>query len=327
VTGGAIDPRTDVYSLGVTLYELLTAQSPYGPTAGRVELLQKVSAARVIPPHEASRSIDRELAGVLLKALARDPADRYARPLDLAQDIGRYLAGEPLARRAPTAASFFGNRAARRRFTAAACMLACLAALTVFGVARINRPAGETVLGGSTVIDRPDYDGATSCLTIDVAHPISTAGDINQFTIYATTHYYGTEGQLKLKIFRPVPTPGGPMWHLVGDSPLETVHSWGRRVTWTLPDPIRVQPGDLIAWWYPRGTNPAIAFTGFTGHGKTLNNGDWTNAPDVDYKSDIPDLRTVDDYQGHSWETLDRVYSIEVTETPIRKPSAFAVGR
>ena len=97
-----LDPRTDVYSLGVTLYELLTLQ-PAVVGRTREELLHQLAAVDPKPPRAIDRAIPVELQTVLAKAAAKDPADRYPTARALADDLRRFLADEPIHARPPTA--------------------------------------------------------------------------------------------------------------------------------------------------------------------------------------------------------------------------------
>ena len=97
-----LDTRTDVYSLGVVLYELLVERFPRDMTGTTLDLLRRIAEEEVLSPRKAARSIDRELEAILLKALALRPDDRYATAGELAVDLERYLAGEPLEARPET---------------------------------------------------------------------------------------------------------------------------------------------------------------------------------------------------------------------------------
>ena len=95
-----VDHRTDVYSLGATLYELLTLEPAFAGT-DRQELLRQIAFEEPKPPRRINRAIPAELETIVLKAMEKNPADRYATAKELADDLRRFLADEPiLARRA-----------------------------------------------------------------------------------------------------------------------------------------------------------------------------------------------------------------------------------
>jgi hypothetical protein len=98
---GVIDHRTDIYSLGVTLYELLTLR-PAFDGQDRHELLQQIAAEDPTPPRRLDPSIPVELETILLKAMARAPADRYATAREMADDLQRFLENRPILARRPT---------------------------------------------------------------------------------------------------------------------------------------------------------------------------------------------------------------------------------
>jgi len=95
---GRIDqlgPASDVYSLGATLYCLLTGGPPFEKQP-HAELLPKVQQGAFAPPRQVQGWIDPALEAICLKAMKTEPAQRYATPRALADDLEHWLADEPV---------------------------------------------------------------------------------------------------------------------------------------------------------------------------------------------------------------------------------------
>jgi serine/threonine protein kinase/WD40 repeat protein/Tfp pilus assembly protein PilF len=95
---GWSDPRSDVYSLGITLYELLTLR-PAFDDSNRPRLIEQVAHDDPPRPRKIDRSIPRDLETIVLKAIDKEPGRRYQTAAELAADLARFLAGEPVRAR------------------------------------------------------------------------------------------------------------------------------------------------------------------------------------------------------------------------------------
>jgi eukaryotic-like serine/threonine-protein kinase len=131
-----LGPRSDVYSLGATLYCLLTGRPPFSELDPG-DVLRAVRGGEFVPARQVDRAIDPALEAVCHKAMALNPEDRYPSPRALAEDVERWMADEPVtAHREPLAAR--ARRGMRRHRTAVtAAVVAALVAVVGFAATAV----------------------------------------------------------------------------------------------------------------------------------------------------------------------------------------------
>ena len=132
---GEVGPAADVYALGATLYALVTGRPPFQAATAMDTILQVLSDEPV-PPRRLNAALPRDLETICLKCLEKEPGKRYASAAALGEDLGRYLAGQPIVAR-PVGPAEWAVKWVRRRPA-----IAALSALVV----------GTALLGLSGVI-------------------------------------------------------------------------------------------------------------------------------------------------------------------------------
>ncbi len=140
-----IDVRTDVYSLGVMLFEILTDELPYDVETGSI--LKIAEAIRGAVPKKLSqvrRGLKGDLERIVDKALAKDRRRRYQSALGLANDVQRYLRREPVQARPATIGYQLGKFAQRNRAFAATFAAAAVALVLATGVSLFSMVRAET---------------------------------------------------------------------------------------------------------------------------------------------------------------------------------------
>lgn len=94
-----IDLRSDVYSLGVILYQILTSRFPYNVRGNVRDVVDRIIRAEPVRPGQLRKEIDVDVETIVLKSLSKERERRYQSGGELARDIARYLAGEPIEAR------------------------------------------------------------------------------------------------------------------------------------------------------------------------------------------------------------------------------------
>jgi WD40 repeat protein/serine/threonine protein kinase len=128
-----IDHRTDVYSLGVTLYELLTLEPAYSGR-NREEVLRQIAFEEPRPPARINRSVPAELETIVLKAMAKNPEERYATAQELADDLKRYLEDKPIKAKRPSLRQRAAKWARRHKTVVRAAMVVLVLAVVALAV-------------------------------------------------------------------------------------------------------------------------------------------------------------------------------------------------
>jgi serine/threonine protein kinase/tetratricopeptide (TPR) repeat protein len=128
-----VDHRTDIYSLGATLYELLTLE-PAVPGSERLEVLRRIEREEPRRPRRLNPAVPPELQTIVGKAMAKHPAARYGTAQELADDLRRFLEDKPIRARRPTFGQVTAKWARRHRGIVVTATVAVLLGL-VLGIA------------------------------------------------------------------------------------------------------------------------------------------------------------------------------------------------
>ena len=97
----SFDPRSDIYALGATLYELMTLR-PVFTGKDRRELLRQITQDEPVSPRRIDRAIPRDLETIVMKSMSKEPERRYPTARDLADDLRRFLDDQPIQARPPS---------------------------------------------------------------------------------------------------------------------------------------------------------------------------------------------------------------------------------
>ncbi len=137
-----IDTRTDVYALGVILYQMLTGEFPYDVAGPVRDVLNRIVTREPARPGTLRRDIDRDVDAIVLKCLRKEPHRRYQTAGELGADVERYLHGQPVAARSDSGLYVLGKMLRRYRApVAVAAAFAMLVAVSLFGSLTLWRRA------------------------------------------------------------------------------------------------------------------------------------------------------------------------------------------
>lgn len=141
-----VDHRTDIYSLGVTLYELLALEPAFNGR-DRQELLRQIALEEARPLRRVRRSIPQELETIVGKAMAKNPEDRYGTAQELADDLRRYVEDRPILARPPSLLDLASKWARRHRAAVAAAAILLVVGLagSLVSTVLIARERAEAV--------------------------------------------------------------------------------------------------------------------------------------------------------------------------------------
>ena len=134
---GEAEARSDVYSLGLSLYELITLPAAYEHSSPS-DLLRRISEERVARPRAVNPEIPRDLETIVLKAMAREPSHRYGSAEDLTDDLTRFLEDRPICARRLSVVERLWRWSRRNRAVAALSGLAIVLLVMVAVVATVR---------------------------------------------------------------------------------------------------------------------------------------------------------------------------------------------
>ena len=149
VQGGFVGPSSDIYTLGVLLYQMLSGKLPYKEITAPINLAEAIVSQSPIPLQHKSKSVDSDLEMIVSKALRKEPDRRYHTIVELSADIDLFLSGYPVSARPDSAPYRF------RKFVKRNLLVVCAGAITISailigaGAAIVQGPGRNTPHGRS----------------------------------------------------------------------------------------------------------------------------------------------------------------------------------
>jgi len=124
-----VDVRTDVYSLGVILYQMCTGKFPYDVLGTIIEAIQNIQYTEPVRPRQIISRFDSDAEAIILKCLAKDPDQRYQSAAELKQEVQRWLDGLPIVAKSVSSIYLLRKIVSRHRYTAS--VVGLLLAITI----------------------------------------------------------------------------------------------------------------------------------------------------------------------------------------------------
>jgi hypothetical protein len=171
-----VDHRADIYSFGVTLYELLTLQCAF-LGSDRFEVLAAIQRAKPVSPRAINPAIPADLETIIAKCMSFEKDDRYATAGEIADDLNRFLNHQPIAARRPSAVDRLGKWALRKKkwvaVAAVAMLMLALGSITFAFVILQQRSRAEMFASNAQlIVDRFGSDFADQLEGIPGTEPI-----------------------------------------------------------------------------------------------------------------------------------------------------------
>ncbi len=170
-----LDTRTDVYSLGVILFTLLTDKYPHDLSGPCYEVMRRIAQEPVIRPRKICPRLDKELELLLLKALYNDPDRRYATAGEMASDIHNYLRGAPLIA-GPESGVYHIRKFVKRHQT----LVAAIAAVLIILIAGV---IVSTLFAIGQAHARAEAEAINDFLTNELLASTNPFGDFPEITV------------------------------------------------------------------------------------------------------------------------------------------------
>lgn len=169
---GSLDARTDIYSLGASLYELLALEPAYRGES-REEVLNRVATSEPTALRKIDPTIPRDLETIVFRCMRKERARRYADAGDLAEDCRRFLAGESIcARRTPLIVGAARVVKKHRFRIAGSAIVLVLALVTLLMVMKDRRARGEQCVADALHAILFDRDDDRAAALLDEAHSL-----------------------------------------------------------------------------------------------------------------------------------------------------------